>query len=398
MHNIEVAKVDKFRVKTLNKISPIINKYLTDDKFIVGDDIENEHGILVRSANCHNMELGDDLLAIVRAGAGVNNIPIEECTKKGIAVFNTPGANANAVKELVLGAMFMTSRNLFEGIEWAKTLKGQGDQVEKLVEKGKKSFVGPELLGKTLGVVGLGAIGVMVANAAEALGMTVLGYDPFISVESAWELDSSVHRSSDLQQMLSQCDFVTLHIPLMEQTKNYINAEALDNMKENAILLNFARGGIVNEDDIAVALKEGKIKKYITDFPSEKLLETEKVIAVPHLGASTPESEENCAKFAAKELRDYIMYGNLKNSVNLPQCVLQYKGNYRIIAIHLNVKNMVGQMTTLLAANNANIANMLNKSKGEYAVTIMDLDEKLDDDVIDQMRKIDNIINIRVIG
>jgi len=390
--------VDKFRVKTLNKISPIVNKYLTDDKFIVGDDVKDEHGILVRSADCHDMDFGENLCAIIRAGAGVNNIPIDRCTKEGIAVFNTPGANANAVKELVLGAMLMATRNMYEGIEWAKTLKGQGDEIASLVEKGKKAFVGPEILGKTLGVIGLGAVGVMVANAAEALGMTVLGYDPFISVESAWELDSSVHRSSDLEQMLSQCDFVTLHIPLMDQTVNFINAKELGYMKKDAILLNFARGEIVNEQDVADALNEGKIKKYITDFPSEKLLATEKVIAVPHLGASTPESEENCAKMAAKEMRDYLLYGNLKNSVNLPHCVLPYKGNYRIMAIHLNVKNMVGQMTTLLAANNANIADMINKSKGEYAVTIIDLDEKLDDDVIDQMRKIQHIIKIRVIG
>jgi len=390
--------VKTFRVKTLNKISPIVNKYLTEDRFIVGDDIEKEEGILVRSANLHNMELGQDLLAIVRAGAGVNNIPIDKCAQKGIAVFNTPGANANAVKELVLGAMLMASRNMYEGIEWAKTLAGEGDNIPTLAENGKKAFAGHELLGKTLGVIGLGAIGVMVANAAEALGMTVMGYDPFISVESAWELDSSVHRSSDLDQMLPECDFVTIHIPLMEKTVGFINAKTLESIKKDAILLNFSRGEIVDEQDVIQALKEGKLYKYVTDFPTEELLATKGVIAVPHLGASTPESEENCAKMAAKQIRDYLVYGNLKNSVNLPHCVLPYKGNFRILAIHLNVKNMVGQMTTLLAANNANIADMINKSKGEYAVTVIDLDEKLEDDVIEQMRKIEHIIKIRTIG
>lgn len=390
--------MDRFRVKTLNKISPIVNKYLTEDKFIVGDEEENEQGILVRSANCHQMELNDDLLAIVRAGAGVNNIPIEKCSQKGIAVFNTPGANANAVKELVLGSMLMATRNMYEGIAWTKTLVGKGEDIPALVEDGKKAFVGPEILGKTLGVIGLGAIGVLVSNAAEALGMTVMGYDPFISVESAWELDSSVHRSSDLHEMLKQCDFVTIHIPYMKETANFIDAKELDCMKENAVLLNFSRGEIVNEKSLIEALNAGKLKKYVTDFPTEGLLAADKVITVPHLGASTPESEENCAKMAAKQLRDYLMFGTLKNSVNLPHCVLPYKGNFRIMAIHLNVKNMVGQMTTLLAKNNANIADMINKSKGEYAVTVIDLDERVDDAVIDEMRNIDNIIKIRVIG
>ena len=385
-----------YKIKTYNKISKT-GLAVFDDKYTVGDEVENADGAIVRSASLHDTEFSKSLLAIARAGAGTNNIPIDRCSKEGIVVFNTPGANANAVKELVIAGMLIGSRRVVSAIEWAKTLKGQGDEVGKLVEKGKSAFAGPELKGKKLGVIGLGAIGVLVANAANHLGMKVYGYDPYLSVNSAWNLTHNAVHIYDIKEIFEQCDYITLHVPLTDSTKNLINAEAIAKMKDGVRIMNFARGGLVNSGDIKAALESGKIASYITDFPSDDLLCTDGVIAIPHLGASTPESEDNCAQMAASEIIDYIENGNITNSVNLPEITLPRSGKYRICVIHKNVPNMITAITGIVATNDINIENMLNKSRGDYAYTMLDVSDVDSEHIIAKLEEIDGVIRARVI-
>lgn len=386
-----------YQVKCLNKISPLGTSRLGEN-YHVGEDVENPDAILVRSAAMHDMEFNKNLLAIARAGAGTNNIPVERCVQEGIVVFNTPGANANAVKELVIAALLLTSRKIVPGIEWAGTLKGKGDEVGKLVEKGKSSFVGPEIAGKTLGVVGLGAIGILVANAAEALGMKVMGYDPFLSVEGAWGLSSNTQRALTLEEIYANCDYISLHVPLTPDTKEMINAATIAQMKEHVRILNFARGDLVNNTDLLKALSDGKVAAYATDFPSDALLGVENVLAIPHLGASTPESEDNCACMAADEIKDYLENGNIKNSVNLPNVSMpRENGAKRVCIIHQNIPNMISTLTGVLANIGVNIENMQSKSKKEYAYTILDVTGNVNDDTVKAINDNDGIIFVRVI-
>ncbi|MBS5344406.1 MAG: 3-phosphoglycerate dehydrogenase [Clostridium sp.] len=386
-----------YQVKCLNKISPLGTSRLGEN-YQVGEDVENPDAILVRSAAMHDMEFNKNLLAIARAGAGTNNIPVERCVQEGIVVFNTPGANANAVKELVIAALLLTSRKIVPGIEWAGTLKGKGDEVGKLVEKGKSSFVGPEIAGKTLGVVGLGAIGILVANAAEALGMKVMGYDPFLSVEGAWGLSSNTQRALTLEEIYANCDYISLHVPLTPDTKEMINASTIAQMKEHVRILNFARGDLVNNTDLLKALSDGKIAAYATDFPNDALLGVENVLAIPHLGASTPESEDNCACMAADEIKDYLENGNIKNSVNLPNVSMpRENGAKRVCIIHQNIPNMISSLTGVLANIGVNIENMQSKSKKEYAYTILDVTGNVNDDTVKAINDNDGIIFVRVI-
>ena len=386
-----------YQVKWLNKISPLGTSRLGEN-YHVGEDVENPDAILVRSAAMHDMEFNKNLLAIARAGAGTNNIPVERCVQEGIVVFNTPGANANAVKELVIAALLLTSRKIVPGIEWAGTLKGKGDEVGKLVEKGKSSFVGPEIAGKTLGVVGLGAIGILVANAAEALGMKVMGYDPFLSVEGAWGLSSNTQRALTLEEIYANCDYISLHVPLTPDTKEMINAATIAQMKEHVRILNFARGDLVNNTDLLKALSDGKVAAYATDFPNDALLGVENVLAIPHLGASTPESEDNCACMAADEIKDYLENGNIKNSVNLPNVSMpRENGAKRVCIIHQNIPNMISTLTGVLANIGVNIENMQSKSKKEYAYTILDVTGNVNDDTVKAINDNDGIIFVRVI-
>lgn len=386
-----------YQVKCLNKISPLGTSRLGEN-YQVGEDVENPDAILVRSAAMHDMEFNKNLLAIARAGAGTNNIPVERCVQEGIAVFNTPGANANAVKELVIAALLLTSRKIVPGIEWAGTLKGKGDEVGKLVEKGKSSFVGPEIAGKTLGVVGLGAIGILVANAAEALGMKVMGYDPFLSVEGAWGLSSNTQRALTLEEIYANCDYISLHVPLTPDTKEMINASTIAQMKEHVRILNFARGDLVNNTDLLKALSDGKVAAYATDFPNDALLGVENVLAIPHLGASTPESEDNCACMAADEIKDYLENGNIKNSVNLPNVSMPRENDAkRVCIIHQNIPNMISTLTGVLANIGVNIENMQSKSKKEYAYTILDVTGNVNDDTVKAINDNDGIIFVRVI-
>ena len=384
-----------YQVKCLNKISPLGTSRLGEN-YHVGEDVENPDAILVRSAAMHDMEFNKNLLAI--AGAGTNNIPVDRCVQEGIVVFNTPGANANAVKELVIAALLLTSRKIVPGIEWAGTLKGKGDEVGKLVEKGKSSFVGPEIAGKTLGVVGLGAIGILVANAAEALGMKVMGYDPFLSVEGAWGLSSNTQRALTLEEIYANCDYISLHVPLTPDTKEMINAATIAQMKEHVRILNFARGDLVNNTDLLKALSDGKVAAYATDFPNDALLGVENVLAIPHLGASTPESEDNCACMAADEIKDYLENGNIKNSVNLPNVSMpRENGAKRVCIIHQNIPNMISTLTGVLANIGVNIENMQSKSKKEYAYTILDVTGNVNDDTVKAINDNDGIIFVRVI-
>ncbi|HJB98594.1 MAG TPA: 3-phosphoglycerate dehydrogenase [Candidatus Acutalibacter pullicola] len=386
-----------YKILCLNKISPVGTKRL-GEAYTFSPEMENPDGILVRSASMHERELEENLLAIARAGAGVNNIPLAKCTEQGIVVFNTPGANANAVKELVLAALFLTSRKVIPAIDWVKTLKGQGDQVEKLIEKGKGAFAGPEIQGKTLGVVGLGAIGILVANAACQLGMEVYGYDPFLSVDSAWHLSSAVHRSLSLEEIYAQCDYITLHLPQTPETKNMINGETLGKMKDGVRLLNFARGGLVDTDALLAALAQGKVAAYATDFPADAMIGVENIVAIPHLGASTPESEDNCARMAVDQLKDYLENGNILNSVNLPSVSMAREpGTRRVCLIHKNVPNTIAMLAAACGEAGINIENMQSKSRGEYAYTILDVSGELTKDAVDSLRQMEPIIKARVI-
>ena len=380
----------------LNAIADVVKEHLPEDEFTVKSECAQPEGILVRSADMHNYELPESVLAVARAGAGVNNIPCDQYAQKGVVVFNTPGANANAVKELVLGSLILASRNLVDAVNWAQGLKGQ-ENVEKLVESGKKAFVGPEIRGKKLGVLGLGAIGALVANDAVKLGMEVMGHDPFISVDLAWKLSRAVKNAPSKEQILEQCDYITMHMPLNDGTREMIIRESLAMMKPGAVILNFSRGGLVNNADIIQALNSGKLRAYVTDFPCEELLGVKGVITIPHLGASTPESEDNCAAMAAKELYEYIKYGNIINSVNYPNCILQYTGRTRLAIAHRNQANMVGQITAVIAADNINISDMLNKSRKDLAYTVIDTDSEINQSAIDDIKGIEGVIKVRVI-
>lgn len=385
-----------YKIKTYNKISKT-GLAAFDDKYTIGDEVENADGAIVRSAALHDAEFPESLKAIARAGAGTNNIPIDRCSEQGIVVFNTPGANANAVKELVIAAMLISSRRVISGIEWVKTLKGNGKEVGKMVEKGKSAFSGPEIKGKTIGVVGLGAIGVMVANAANALGMTVYGYDPYLSVKSAWNLTHNAVHIYDINEIFEKCDYITVHVPLTDDTKGLINKDTIAKMKDGVRILNFARGELVNTDDIKAALESGKVAAYVTDFPSDDIIGVDGVIAVPHLGASTPESEDNCASMAARELIDYIENGNIVNSVNLPEITMPRSGKHRVCIIHRNIPNMLTAITGIFAGDNVNIENLLNKSRGNYAYSMLDIDEADTSAVADKIGAIDGVIRVRVI-
>lgn len=386
-----------FKIQRMDKISPQGLKRFPADLYEYASDIINPDAILVRSTDMIGMELSGSLLAIARAGAGVNNIPIDSCSQKGIVVFNTPGANANAVKELVILALIISSRHVLEGITWAKSLAGKGEEITKLIEKSKSDFTGPEIKGKKLGVIGLGAVGLLVANDALSLGMDVSGYDPYVSIETAWRLSQSVKRSISLDTLIAESDYITLHAPLNDTTKGMINKEKIALMKKGVRLINFARSGMVNNKDLREALKNGTILCYVTDFPDDDLLHMDGVIPIPHLGASTPESEENCACMAVDQLREFLENGNIINSVNYPDCSLEKSTSKRVLIANRNIPAIIGHITRILADKNINIANMLNKSRGEYAYTIIDIDEDIDESVINQIRKIKDILKVRVI-
>ncbi len=386
-----------YKIQTLNKISPIGLEHFPRDLYEVASEILHPDAIIVRSYSMFEMELPDSLKVIARAGAGVNNIPVEKCSERGIVVFNTPGANANSVKELVLTGLLLSSRKIIHGINWAKTLVGRGDEVTKLVEAEKSKFAGPEIMGKKLGVIGLGAVGVMVANDAAALGMKVTGYDPFISVESAWGLSRDIKRASGFDSLLSNSDYISLHVPLSAETEGMINKEKFARMKKGVRLLNFARGELINNKDLKKAVENGTIGVYITDFPNEDLLKMENVIAIPHLGASTPEAEDNCAIMAVKQVREFLERGNIINSMNYPDCQMDISGKKRVVIANKNVPTIVGQITSIFASDGINIADMLNKSKKNTAYNIIDIDSEVSEQSIQKIHDIEGVTMVRVI-
>ena len=384
-----------YQIKTLNKISKNgLDRF--NANYNCADEIDAPDAILVRSASMHEMEMPESLLAIARAGAGVNNIPCDKCAEQGIVVFNTPGANANAVKELVLAGLLMCSRKVLPAIEWAKTLKGNGAEVGKMVEKGKGAFAGPEIMGKKLGVIGLGAIGILVANAASALGMDVYGYDPYLSVDAAWKLSRSIKHAADMKEIFAECDYITVHVPLTPDTKGFINNDSIATMKDGVRILNFARGDLVDSAAIIDALANGKVAAYVTDFPSDEVIGVDGVIAIPHLGASTPESEENCAVMAADEIREYLENGNIVNSVNMPNVVIPRSTAVRVCIIHNNIPNMIAQISSAVSACNINIEKLNNQSRKDFAYSILDV-ESIDDAAIQGIKAIDGVIRVRVI-
>ena len=378
----------------LNAISPVADKEFPAG-YTFSDSVKDPDGIMLRSFNMHEYPLGDNLLAVARAGAGTNNIPIPACTEKGIVVFNTPGANANAVKELVICELFLGGRKIVDAVEWVKTLKGT-EGISKTVEKGKSAFVGHEIVGKTLGVIGLGAIGVMVANAAAALGMNVVGYDPYLSVQGALHLDNRV-KTADLDTLLKGSDFVTVHVPFTPATEKMLNAEAFAKMKDGAVLINNSRGELVDNAAVLEAVNSGKLERYITDFPADELIGAKNVICVPHLGASTPEAEDNCAAMAARELVDYLENGNITHSVNFPAVSAPRTSEARVCVMHANVEGAISKITSVISGANINIANIVDKSKGDKAYMILDLDSKPADAVIGAVRALDCVIRVRVI-
>ncbi|MBR2847742.1 MAG: 3-phosphoglycerate dehydrogenase [Clostridia bacterium] len=387
-----------FKIRTLNEISPFGLEKFDKANYEISSDFENPDAIILRSFKMHDMELPASLKAVARAGAGVNNIPIDKCSEKGIVVFNTPGANANAVKELALAALLFSSRNIFGGVEWAKTLDGKGDEIPGLTEKGKSSFAGPEIKGKKLGVIGLGAIGVMVANSAYHLGMDVVGYDPYISIDAAWSISRHVEKVTDLNELVAKCDYISLHVPLNDATRGMIGADLIANMKPGMRVLNFSRGELVDDNAMRAALDEGKVACYVTDFPNKEVLTMKNAIVVPHLGASTPESEDNCAVMAAKQLKDYLENGNVKNSVNFPECVMPRSAKNRIVIAHKNVQNMISTFTTELASANINIENLLNKSKKDLAITLIDTDNDIPESAVATLEATENVLHVTVLN
>lgn len=382
-----------FNILTLNKIAKCGLDQLNDNYKITDDANVDADGIILRSFKMHDMELPESLKAVARAGAGTNNIPIDKCSEKGIVVFNTPGANANAVKELVIAGMLLASRDVIGGVAWANTLTG--DDVDKQVEKGKSNFAGCEIKGKTLGIIGLGAIGILVANAAYALGMEVIGYDPYLSVDSALKLSRHVKKANSPEEVYAAADYITIHVPLMDSTRNTINAETIAQMKDGVIILNFARGGLVNNADIKKALADGKVAKYVVDFADSETVNQPGIINIPHLGASTAESEYNCAVMAAQELADYLENGNILNSVNFPNCSLPEDNVGRIAIAHKNIPNVIAKFTEALSS--VNISDMINKSKGELAYTIINTDHAIPAEAIEKLNQIDAVIRVRVI-
>jgi len=387
-----------FKIKTLNKIDPDGLEHFPLDKYEIASEIPDPDAIVLRSFNMHEMELPASLKAVARAGAGVNNIPVNKCTENGIVVFNTPGANANGVKELVIAGLLLSSRDITDSVVWAKTLIGKGDEVPALIEKGKKNFAGQEIQGKTLAVIGLGAIGVLVANAAQALGMKVIGYDPYMSVKQALKLSNEVTWIEGIQAILGQADYITLNIPLNSETKGYINKEKFGMMKDGVRLLNFARGGLVDIKDLKEAIEEGKVARYITDFPDEETLKLKKVIAIPHLGASTKESEINCAIMAVTQVRDFLEEGNINNSVNFPEAAMERNGGTRILIANKNIPNMVSQISNILASQDLNIDNMLNKKYNNIAYNIIDLTQtNIDKEIQKKLESIEGVFMVRII-
>ena len=382
-----------FNILTLNKIAKCGLDQLGSGYSITDDVNTDADGIILRSFKMHDMELPANLKAVARAGAGTNNIPIDKCSEKGIVVFNTPGANANAVKELVIAGMLLASRDIIGGVEWANTLTGS--DVDKQVEKGKSNFAGTEIKGKTLGIIGLGAIGILVANAATALGMDVIGYDPYLSVDSALKLSRHVKKANTPDEVYAVSDYVTIHVPLMDSTRNTINAETIAQMKDGVVILNFARGGLVNNDDIKKAIAEGKVKKYVVDFADSETVNQKGIINIPHLGASTEESEDNCAVMAAQELADYLENGNILNSVNFPNCSLPEASVGRITIAHQNIPNVIAKFTEVLSS--VNISDMINKSKGKLAYTIINTDHEITDEIVSKLEAISDVIKVRVI-
>lgn len=385
------------KVKVYNKISKDGLDILKKDNIEVSSSIDSPDAILLRSQDLHSEVIENSVIAIGRAGAGVNNIPVNQCTENGVVVFNTPGANANAVKELVIAGLLMASRDIVGGINYSKTLVGKGDAVDGIIEKNKSQFKGFEIHGKRLAVIGLGAIGVMVANAGVALGMDVEGYDPFISVDRAWGLSQAVKKASNVNKMLSEADFVTIHMPLSDGTRNFINREKLSKFKKGSVLLNFARPEIVDEEELLVSLRDGSIGKYISDFPSDEMLQNDKVICTPHLGASTQEAEDNCAIMIAEQLLSFLKDGNITNSVNFPNCVMERTGDFRIAIINDNVPNMVGQISKVLADKGLNISEMINKSKNNLAYTLVDINGSYTSELEISLKNIPGIKKVRII-
>lgn len=383
------------KVQLLNKISPEGLKHFDVSMYETGDNFDDYDAILVRSASLHEMEFPQSLKCIARAGAGVNNIPLQRCSEQGIVVFNTPGANANAVKELTIAGLLLASRKIVKGIEWVKTLDPK--DIAKTVEKGKSQFAGPEIMGKKLGVIGLGAIGVQVANAAAALGMDVYGYDPYISVNAAWTLKARIHHITQLKTIFEECDYITLHLPLLDSTRGMLNEEAFAQMKDGVRIVNFARDGLIEQDALISAIENGKVAAFVTDFTDENLLHLEQVIITPHLGASTPESEDNCARMAVEETREYLETGNIRNSVNMPALSLEPNAQNRICIINRNVPNMVAKISSQLGQYGINIETMANKARGEYAYTIVETNDTIDELSIEGIRSSEGIINVRVI-
>lgn len=384
-------------ILTLNAISPVINDVF-DTSYNVASDAANPVGIMLRSFKMQGYPLCSETIAVARAGAGVNNIPVEEYAEKGVVIFNTPGANANAVKELVIAALLLGSRKITDSVRWVDTLKGKGEEVSKLVEKGKSQFVGGEIQGKTLGIIGLGAIGAQVANAALGLGMNVLGYDPFLSVNAALKLSRHVNVVKDLDDIIKNSDYVTIHIPyIATQNKGFINAGVIRKMKDGVVIINCARGELVDNADVIKATESGKVSRYFTDFPADELIGIKNVICTPHIGASTPEAEDNCAAMAAKELIDYIENGNITNSVNYPACSMPRTTSCRILVLHKNVANILAKITGTVGNEGVNIAHLSNQSKGDYAVTMMDADAEVPAKAVEQIKSIDGVIKVRVI-
>ncbi|MDO5572404.1 MAG: phosphoglycerate dehydrogenase [bacterium] len=385
-----------FKYNCLNPIAQVgLDRF--DANYQKCDDIKEADGVLVRSASMHDMELPENLLAIARAGAGVNNIPLDVCAQKGIVVFNTPGANANGVKELVIAGLLLASRDVVGGINWVSSQAGNQD-IAKLAEKEKKNFAGNEIQDKKLGIIGLGAIGVRVANVAKHLGMEVYGYDPYISVDAAWNLSRDIKHVLNVEEIYEQCDFITIHVPLMDATRGTINKDAIAKMKDGVVILNFARDLLANEDDVVAALKSGKIKKYVSDFPNPTTAGVEGCIVIPHLGASTEESEDNCAKMAVKELKNYLENGNVNNSVNYPNCDMGVCSNVgRVAIMHKNVANMITKFTASFGDLGINISDMVNKSKGEYAYTMLDVEVSISDEIVKKLEAIDGVIRVRVV-
>ena len=382
------------KILKLNSISSAADESFHGYEY--SDSVENPDGIILRSFQMHDYPLGENLLAVARAGAGVNNIPIDKCTEQGIVVFNTPGANANAVKELVLCELFLGGRKVVDGANWVQSLKGQ-EGVGKLVEKGKGKFAGQEVLGKTLGVIGLGAIGAMVANAAIELGMSVMGYDPYISVKNAWLINNRVKFTSELSAIFANCDYITLHVPLTPDTRGMLNRESIAACKDGVVIINNARGELVDSDAMIEAVAGGKVSRYITDFPDEKLLDRENILCVPHLGASTPEAEDNCAYMAAKQLTDYLENGNITNSVNYPAVSMPRTSASRVCVHHKNVKEILSKILAIVSSQGVNIAHMQDQSRGEYAYLLLDLDDVLSPEAVELIRRVSGVIRVRVL-